>query len=340
MIDLSLGHYAPEIAAHTPRAVRPSSEYVSPLGLPALRARVADINDVDIASVAITAGASGALLAALVAHRPTSDLLLPRPWFPGYVGISGALGISTSTYDVDDRAAANLADAATSGASAMAVWNMPHNPTGRTELPGERDQLEQLVGDGAFIVEDRAYDPVAHEARVVQHAAEKRSHLIVGSMSKSMALAGERIGYVIGHPETVDSVATASWNVLMSVSVAAQQVALQALADDQYRTHCEARRLHRCEAARLAHLTFGTLVPDRIDAPYFIWLKFPGATLSSTDVASACLQRGVRVSPGSLFGERDPSVRLSLVSATLSDVRVGVGLVGAALEEVGLLTER
>jgi aspartate/methionine/tyrosine aminotransferase len=338
MIDLTLGHYSPQVATHKPRAVRPSGEYVSPMGLPPLRRAIAAINGVDVASVAITAGASGALLATLVAHRPKGHLLLPRPWFPGYVGISGALGISTTTYDVDDNAATNLVNAAASNMATTALWNMPHNPTGRCELPGERDKLEQLIDDGTFIIEDRAYDPVAHDPRIVQHAAATLSHLVVGSMSKSLALAGERIGYVIGHPETVASVAASSWNVLMSVSAASQQVALQTLADDHGEAHWEARRLHRQEAARLARLTFGSLVPGPGDAPYFIWLKFPGATLPSADLASACLERGVRVSPGDLFGERDPSVRISLVSATLPDVKVGMGLVGAVLGEVGLLT--
>jgi len=340
VIDLTLGHYSPEVAGHAPRAVRPSTEYGPPLGLDALRSTIAAVNGVDVSSVAITAGASGGLLATLVARRPTSHLLLPRPWFPGYVGISRALGIPTTTYDVDDRAGANLIDVAARNGATTALWNMPHNPSGRHELPGERDQIEQLIDNGAFIIEDLAYDPVALDPRIVQHAAETPTHLVVGSMSKSLALAGERIGYVIGHPETVTSVATSSWSVLMSVSVVAQQVAFQTLVDDQAGVHSEARRLHRQEAARLAQLALGSIAPDPADAPYFIWLKFPGARLSSTDLAVACSERGVRVSAGDVFGESAPSIRLSLVSATLTDIKVGTGLVGAVLGEVGLLTER
>lgn len=339
MIDLTLGHYAPELVGHTPRAVRPSSEYLSPLGLPALRCAIANMNSIDVASVAITAGASGALLAALVARKPTTDLLLPRPWFPGYVGISGALGISVRTYDVDDRAAENLAKEANRNPTPTAIWNMPHNPTGRRELPGERDQLKQLISNGAFLIEDRAYDPVALDPCIVESAAHTPSHVVVGSMSKSLALAGERVGYVIGHPETVSAVASSSWNVLMSVSVASQHVALQTLLDDQAPGQCRARREHRQKAAGMAQLALGSLVGDPAEAPYFIWLKFPGAATSSADLASLCLRAGVRVSPGDLFGEPDPSIRMSLVSATLSEVSVGVGLVGAVLDEAGLLTD-
>ncbi|MBB3602761.1 aspartate/methionine/tyrosine aminotransferase [Mycolicibacterium sp. BK556] len=287
----------------------------------------------------ITAGASAGLLATVVAHGLRSPLLLPRPWFPGYVGLAKALKIETESYVVDGNAGDNFARVVREQSIRAAIWNTPHNPSGRVESDNDRYQLEAVAEQGCLVIEDRAYDELVLPPRVIRCAVEKESHVVVGSLSKSLALAGERVGYVISRPETIQAVSRASWDLLMSVSVGSQQIALQCFADNNRITDSDARRRHRQSAWEISRRTFGASVKNEEDAPFFLWLEFPDSTLTSADLATLCLDRGVEVSPGYLFGEAYPSIRISLVSATLAQIEVGLGLIRDALRGAGLLTD-
>lgn len=83
----------------------------------------------------------------------------------------------------------------------------PNNPTGRL-WPREilRETLDLCEQKGIFWVADEAYlDLVAEEDRhsLVSQAGRRRNGVVLRSLTKVFGLPGLRIGYAVGHPETV-----------------------------------------------------------------------------------------------------------------------------------------
>jgi histidinol-phosphate aminotransferase len=89
-----------------------------------------------------------------------------------------------------------------SGTDLVVVGN-PTNPTSRLHTPDELATLRAtdrlLVVDEAFM--DAVEDVAAPRHSLVREAAHDPGLLVIRSLTKTFALAGLRVGYVVGHPD-------------------------------------------------------------------------------------------------------------------------------------------
>jgi len=104
----------------------------------------------------------------------------------------------------------------------VVLVNSPNNPTGviyneetLRELAKILEDKQKEYGHSIFLVSDEPYREIVYDQAVVPYLLNYYENTIVGySYSKSLSLPGERIGYLVVHPniEEVDSV-MASLNV-------------------------------------------------------------------------------------------------------------------------------
>jgi len=107
----------------------------------------------------------------------------------------------------------------------------PNNPTGG--LIESADLARIAAATSALVVVDECYFEFAG-VTALDLLKDHANVLILRSLSKSFALAGLRVGYALGHPEVVQTLAKV--DQVFSVNVAAQTGALAALrALDYYR---------------------------------------------------------------------------------------------------------
>jgi histidinol-phosphate aminotransferase len=126
--------------------------------------------------------------------------------------------------------------AAVDDTTRVVLVDNPGNPTG-AHLTG--DELEALVAgvpDHVTIVLDEAYHQFATGQQGYATAAERGlSHprlLVLRTFSKAYALAGLRVGYVIGPAELVGAVD--GWRVRFNANAVGQQAAIASLADTEH----------------------------------------------------------------------------------------------------------
>ncbi len=124
------------------------------------------------------------------------------------------------------------------GATRILLIDNPSNPTG-AHLPGEDlRRLVESVPDHVTIVVDEAYHHFARGrlgyATVAELGLEHPRLAVVRTFSKAYALAGLRIGYLVGPRDLVAAVDSA--RVRFNVSSLAQAAAIAALGD---RAHLE-----------------------------------------------------------------------------------------------------
>ena len=229
--DFSLGNPdVPPPAATRPALERIASAAVQPLGLgycpnagiPAVRDTMAAYlsrqQEVLISGkdVVMTVGAAGALVSFFRAViEPGDEVITPAPYFVEYGAYCGHFGgvlkpvkslPPTFRPDVD-----GIRKAITPRTRAIIV-NSPNNPTGCIYSESDLKTLADLVEEvnatrqrPLFLLSDEPYRAFAYDGvKVPAVLPMTKFACVLGSFSKTLSLAGERIGYFVANPAMPD----------------------------------------------------------------------------------------------------------------------------------------
>ena len=233
--DFSLGNPDVPPPAKTKAALEAiAAEAVKPLGLgycpnagiPAVREAIAAYlarqQQVPVAAsnVVMTVGAAGALVSFFRAViEPGDEVICPSPYFVEYGSYCGHFGgVLKPVPSIADEGfrpdIAAIETAITPKTRALLV-NSPNNPTGCIYSAEDVRQLAALVdktnaarSDGGrplFLLSDEPYRAFAYDGATVPPMLPLTPYAVVlGSFSKTLSLAGERIGYVAVNPAMPD----------------------------------------------------------------------------------------------------------------------------------------
>lgn len=283
--------------------------------------------------ILITAGATGGLAAlAGAVLEPQDEMLILAPFWPLIRGIAQSFRARPVEVPFFDRVA-SLAEAVEAVASRITsksrvlYVSTPSNPTGRM-IPG--DWLEALADlarrHDLWIFADEVYEHYVYGASGVygDSGAHGIEHVSIGrfapertvsvySVSKSYAMAGQRVGYLAGPEPIVANARKLATHLYYHAPVVGQHTALAALeqGDAWLAANREADRAVGREVARLLGLpepeggTFLFLdVRDRLDERGLMGLL------------EDCFAEGVLVAPGHACG-RDYAdwIRISYTAA-------------------------
>lgn len=85
------------------------------------------------------------------------------------------------------------------------VVNLPHNPTGTSLNPGERDELVEIAAEsGAYLVWDQAFRELVYDGEPLRDPVDDYPRAIsFGTLSKGYGLAGLRVGWCLAHPSVL-----------------------------------------------------------------------------------------------------------------------------------------
>ena len=204
--------------------------YCPNAGLPPVREAIAgylakqQATDVKAGNVIMTVGAAGALVSFFRAViEPGDEVICPAPYFVEYGSYCGHFGgvlkAIASKPDEGFRPDFDAMAAAVTPKTRAFLINSPNNPTGCIYAEEDLKCLAEIVnkvnadrqaefGDAArplYLLSDEPYRAFAYDGAVVPPVMPLTPYAVVlGSFSKTLSLAGERIGYVAIHPEMPD----------------------------------------------------------------------------------------------------------------------------------------
>lgn len=215
ILDLNESAYGPlpEVAAALSRAVEEANRY--PEFLPdTTRRTIAAHMGVEEGRVTVGAGGTGVIAAALQMslrdnpYRVTEspEFVTPTPTFGGYPLIARMLGLQMTGVPLDVLGRPDLdAVAAAVGPRTVAVAICsPHNPTGAVVDSGALAAVLGSLPDRVTVIVDQAYIEFASTAPDLEHLLTAHPRIVVvRTFSKAYGLAGLRVGYGIGSPETI-----------------------------------------------------------------------------------------------------------------------------------------
>ena len=204
--------------------------YCPNAGIPAVREAIAgylakqQATDVKAGNLVMTVGAAGALVSFFRAVvEPGDEIICPAPYFVEYGSYCGHFGgvlkAIASKPDEGFRPDFDAMAAAVTPRTRAFLINSPNNPTGCIYAAEDLKRLADIVnavnakrqaelGDAArplYLLSDEPYRAFAYDGAVVPPIMPLTPYAVVlGSFSKTLSLAGERIGYVAFHPQMPD----------------------------------------------------------------------------------------------------------------------------------------
>lgn len=294
-------------------------------------------------SVCVTVGSEEALYLAIksLLDPARDEVLIVEPCYLAYPKLCMMEGVRHRTVALD--AADGFLPRADRVLEAMApetrliILNTPSNPTGRIWPDEELEKLgrglENRPGEPVYLLSDEVYRELYYTPTPPSSPARFHPHtLVAGSLSKSNALTGLRLGWLAGPPELVSSAVKVHQFVNTAASTLSQQVALSIFRRPdslgEQRTWYERARRGLLSAASAHGVPL--LEPD---GAFYALIPLSGKAGSDSVGAAARLldeERVVTV-PGRAFGESAEGwLRLSWV-VDEAEMEEGLRRIGAFL---------
>jgi aspartate/methionine/tyrosine aminotransferase len=304
--------------------------YAPNAGLPSLREAIAEKVRRDnhiqagVDNVIVTTGGMGGLFSALTAIlEPGDELLLPDPGYPNFEMIARLCHATGVRYPLDsDKNFLPRLDAlpglVTNRTKALLI-NSPSNPTGAV-IPGE--MMAALVDFARqydlYLISDECYEMIVFDARHVSPASLGASGRVISifSFSKTYAMTGWRVGYVVAAAEIAFVVSKLQEATVACTSSISQKAAEAALSGSQDCVSAMVTAYRSRRDLALAILRKNQLYSYVPEGAFYLLVDISRYTNDSDRFARDLLEKEkVAVAPGSTFGpEGQKYVRVSLAT--------------------------
>jgi aspartate aminotransferase len=279
----------------------------------------------------------GVYLAITTLLNPGDEIIVIEPAWPAYKDCALNAGVKVrtikTTLETEWEPSVEQINNAINENTKMIVINYPNNPTGqwgnqlvdRIINAAKKHDL-YVLSDEIYLEYDRREERGALFARWWDVQYEKT--IITKSFSKSHAMTGYRIGYVIAEPSIIEKMSKLQALSLTNVSEPIQYVALQALeADVSGNTEIINSRLEALiKIAKDIGLEF--IEPE---GAMYLFAKTKYKDFDATKFSEKLLEHGVAIAPGEGFGDYKEFFRITAIDETR--LKEGMTILDTVLKE-------
>ncbi|MGT2912119.1 pyridoxal phosphate-dependent aminotransferase [Streptococcus cameli] len=295
--------------------------------------------------VLVSIGATEALSASLVAILEAGDtVLLPAPAYPGYEPIVNMMGADIVEIDTTENQFVLTPEMLEKAIQEQGdklkavILNYPTNPTGVTY---SREQIKALAAViekyPIFVLSDEVYAELNYTGEPHVSIAEylPEQTILVQGLSKSHAMTGWRIGFILSSPEIIAQVIKSHQYLVTASATPMQFGAIEALKNGKddalpMRDEYKVRRDYIIE--KMSDLGFDIIKPD---GAFYIFAKIPAGYNqdSMAFLQDFARKKAVAFIPGAAFGKfGEGYVRLSY-AASMETIREAMERLKEYLEE-------
>jgi arginine:pyruvate transaminase len=295
------------------------THYSPALGEIKFRRAVADLethsspHPCDVDEVAIFPGATSAIHAVMTCLLNAGDeVVIPEPMYVGYPSIMQALDARVVAVPLDVKSGFGLdlplIKSSFTDRTRVLFLNTPGNPTGSIISAAELRELATYCRErGVWLVCDEVYSMFTYDG---QHRSARASveHLdnivMIDGLSKSHAMSGWRMGWVIAPPQLIERLGAYSAATLFGSPQFIQDASAFALENDQAYVASMRKEYRARRDFVLRKLSkVSQLSCSRPRAGMFIMSDVSGTGMSGREFAEQLLSaEQVSVVPGDAFG--------------------------------------
>jgi len=316
--------------------------YTSNLGLPKLRAAIADyvrgffkVSYDPHTEVIVTVGVSEAIDLALRALvNPGDEVLYHEPCYVSYspsIILAHGVPVAIPTREEEGfRLTAAALEQRLTESSKILFLNFPTNPTGATQTRAELEKIAALCVRRDLIVlsdeiySELTYDGIGHVSIASLPGMRERTILLHG-FSKAFAMTGFRIGYACAPAILTEAMMKIHQYAILCAATTAQDAAIEALEAGQddivtMRREYETRR-------NFIVRSFNDMGLDcfKPHGAFYVFPKISRTGLTSTDFSLRLLQeKKVAVVPGAAFGPSGEGFVRCSYATSLDKIKIAV----------------
>lgn len=293
-----------------------------------------------------TAGAMGGLsLAILTLIDPGDEVLIPNPGFPNYAAQVVLAGGKPVPYPLKEENnfhanADDIAERITPKTKAIII-NSPSNPTGSVLKEKELKNIADVVLEhDLFLISDEAYESILYDGvkqiSIASFPEMKERTVSIFTFSKTYAMTGWRIGFVVAPEEMMEVMLELQEHILVHPSSISQMAAIAALrgpkecVQKMLREYAERREIITKELNSMPGFT--CLKPE---GAFYAFPNIKKTSMSSTKIAMYLLEKAKVITvPGTAFGDcGEGYIRISYATSK-EKIMEAMNRMRAALEKL------
>ena len=303
--------------------------------------------DYEPTQIVVASGAKHSVYIALMTLcNPGDEVVIAAPYWVSYsemVKQAGAIPvIVAATEEADFKITAEQLDAAITDKTKVFMLNSPSNPTGMVYTKAELEAIAEVCcRHNIYVIADEIYCNLVYDNNEFVSFASlgedvKERTILVNGVSKSYAMTGWRIGYLLAPEAVIEQTGKIAELMHSSVNSLAQYAGVAALAGPQDHVAAmreEYRAKRQIVLDGLAGCPVLRLIEPQGAFYAFVDVRLTG--LDSGEFADRLLdEEHVAVGPGEAFGEEGRGfVRLSY-AGDAGELREGVARLRAFAERV------
>jgi len=318
-------------------------KYGSAKGITELRRALAELpgKQFEEENIMICPGARFAVyLAITTLLNPGDEIIVIEPAWPAYKDCALNAGIKVrtikTTLETKWEPSVDQINNAINENTKMIVLNYPNNPTG-TILSDEllASIIQTAKEHDLYVLSDEIYEDYYMTSfdipeEIFQYRYEKS--IVTKSFSKSHAMTGFRIGYVVAEPSIIEKMSKLQALSLTNVSEPIQYVALQALKAYDRGAIGENRKIIKSRLQALAKIAKDIgLEFIKPDGSMYLFAKTKYKNFDATKFSEKLLEHGVAIAPGEGFGDYKEFFRITAIDETR--LKEGMIILDAILKE-------
>lgn len=332
------------------RLPRNGYAYTNPNGTTELRQAAVErlaregLPGLTVEHVHVTSGGTAAISTLLETWlQPGDEVLILAPYWPlirGMCLMRGATPVEVPFYPAmrEGKSVAEVVGPYVTEKTAMLYVCSPNNPCGTVLTRAQAQELAQFCIDRhLWVLDDQAYQHYVYDGQHTFLASlPKMSQRTATALtvSKSYALAGVRVGFLVGDPLWLDASRRASSHSVYNIPLPCQFSALGAIetADPWI---AETKAAYMQAADLMKRKLQAKFYPAQGGGYVFADLSEELAERDVIDWIEELLWEGVCVSPGDAFGQAfRKHVRICYTSAPLEQVDAAIDILNANLERI------
>ena len=238
------------------------------------------------------------------------EAIVPEPYYLSYPDIVRLHGGKVLTSPTDSNYSFDFDDMRKllSPRTKMVIISNPTNPTGKVYSEKELKALSDFViENNLYLVSDEIYEDLIFEGKMFSPASIPEMFnrtITVGGFSKSYAMTGWRVGYMVAHEDIIKASNKMQQQTITCAPSVSQYASLAAINDRE--TPAKFNEIFR----RRRDLVYDLISQsDRLEmrkpeGTFYAFVKYQGNVTSEVFSEKLLSEKLVVVTPGSAFGDQ------------------------------------
>jgi aspartate/methionine/tyrosine aminotransferase len=304
--------------------------------------------EVSAENVMVTSGSTiGLFLAVLALVDPGDEVLIPDPGFVAYEAavlmVGGRPVRVPLSEDEDFRMLPEKVNELVTSRTKCIFLNTPSNPVGAVlEFSDVKGIAEVAMDNGVYVISDEVYEKFVYDGAkhysIASIPGMEELAITVNSFSKTFAMCGWRIGYVVASKRLIDELIKLQQFTVVNAPSISQMACVEGLRNPETKKFVEEMvreydRRRRYMVERINKIPgFRAKMPK---GAFYVFANVKELGLKSMDLAEYILKEvAVATVPGSAFGPSGEGYLRFCYATSLKNIEEGLNRVERAVEKL------